>query len=166
MITPDLEARMLADTVPFDGEVSLAADLACHVKALLCEVERLRELTRPQSAKVVPPKAAYLPGPAPEPAAVAGAADRWGRVATGKPAADVYNSRVLNPDGKSPNEDRAVLANAYAMLLSELEDTRNQVRIALGGLDGLANLWGDEAVFRRCRDRLRMLVEPATPRGK
>ena len=38
MITPDLEARMLADTVPFDGEVSLAADLACHVKALLCEM--------------------------------------------------------------------------------------------------------------------------------
>lgn len=104
------------------GTPEFAADLACHVKALLCEVERLRELTRPQSAKVVPPKAAYLPGPAPEPAAVAGAADRWGRVATGKPAADVYNSRVLNPDGKSPNEDRAILANAYAVERGRLRE--------------------------------------------
>ena len=216
MITPDLEARMLADTVPFDGEVSPAADLACHVKALLCECERLRELTRPQSAKVAPPKSAYLPGPAPEPAAVAGAADRWTRVATGEPAVDVYNSRVLNPDNRSPNEDRAILANAYAVERGRLREAltwavgfircnfpqtvapypdyrnacdliagvgevitgeftmtrhraelaeednkslRNEIRVVLERLDELARIWGDEGVFRGCRDRLRALVE-------
>ena len=42
MITPDLEAWMLADTAPFEGQTGPAADLACHVKALLCEIERLR----------------------------------------------------------------------------------------------------------------------------
>lgn len=28
-------------------------------------------------------------------------------------------------------------------------------------MDGLAEQWGDEGVFRRCRDRLRKLVEDA-----
>ncbi len=34
----------------------------------------------------------------------------------------------------------------------------DEVTIVLGLLDGLAEQWGDEAVFRRCRDRLRELV--------
>jgi len=37
------------------------------------------------------------------------------------------------------------------------EDAVAQVRMALAGLDGLAHLWGDEGVFRRCRDRLRAI---------
>lgn len=40
-----------------------------------------------------------------------------------------------------------------------LEQYRNEVTIVLGLLDGLAEQWGDEAVFRRCRDRLRELVK-------
>ena len=35
----------------------------------------------------------------------------------------------------------------------------DEVTIVLGLLDGLAEQWGDEAVFRRCRDRLRELVK-------
>ena len=33
-----------------------------------------------------------------------------------------------------------------------------EVRVVLTLLDGLADQWGDEAVFRRCRDRLRAVV--------
>ena len=42
-------------------------------------------------------------------------------------------------------------------LAERLEDTIAQVRMALGQLDQLAELWGDEGVFRRCRDRLRAI---------
>jgi hypothetical protein len=40
-----------------------------------------------------------------------------------------------------------------------LEQYRNEVTSVLELLDGLAEQWGDEAVFRRCRDRLRELVK-------
>jgi hypothetical protein len=40
-----------------------------------------------------------------------------------------------------------------------LEQYRNEVTSVLELLDGLADQWGDEAVFRRCRDRLRELVK-------
>jgi hypothetical protein len=33
-----------------------------------------------------------------------------------------------------------------------------EMRVVLTLLDGLADQWGDEAVFRRCRDRLRALT--------
>ena len=33
-----------------------------------------------------------------------------------------------------------------------------EVRSVLKQLDGRAEVWGDEAVFRRCRDRLRAIV--------
>jgi hypothetical protein len=33
-----------------------------------------------------------------------------------------------------------------------------EMRVVLTLLDGLADQWGDEAVFRRCRDRLRGVV--------
>ena len=33
-----------------------------------------------------------------------------------------------------------------------------EVRVVLTLLDGLADQWGDEVVFRRCRDRLRAFV--------
>jgi len=38
------------------------------------------------------------------------------------------------------------------------EETTNEVKSVLLLLDGLAEQWGDEAIFRRCRDRLRKLV--------
>jgi len=34
-----------------------------------------------------------------------------------------------------------------------------EVAAVLGQLDDLAQVWGDEGVFRRCRDRLRKLVQ-------
>ena len=40
-----------------------------------------------------------------------------------------------------------------------LEHYHNEVASVLDLLDGLAEQWGDEAVFRRCRDRLRELVK-------
>jgi hypothetical protein len=43
--------------------------------------------------------------------------------------------------------------------ISRLEQYRNEVTSVLELLDGLASQWGDEAVFRRCRDRLRELVK-------
>ena len=42
------------------------------------------------------------------------------------------------------------------------QSTLREVETVLGQLDQLAELWGDEGVFRRCRDRLRALL----PRGE
>lgn len=45
---------------------------------------------------------------------------------------------------------------------------RDEVCRVLEDLDGLARVWGDEGVFRSCRDRLRKLVEsnpPTEPRA-
>lgn len=38
-------------------------------------------------------------------------------------------------------------------------ETRNEIASVLELLDNLASVWGDEGVFRRCRDRLRALTE-------
>lgn len=48
---------------------------------------------------------------------------------------------------------------AMMALESQLEEVRDEVRSVLTQLDELADTWADEAVFRRCRDRLRKLVE-------
>ena len=53
----------------------------------------------------------------------------------------------------SPNDQAALRA-----VLDERERTTNEVASVLMLMDELADLWGDEAVFRRCRDRLRKLV--------
>lgn len=39
-----------------------------------------------------------------------------------------------------------------------IEEKLSEVKSVLALLDGLAEQWGDEAVFRRCRDRLRAVV--------
>lgn len=49
---------------------------------------------------------------------------------------------------------RAELQGAEAML----ESDRAEVGAVLRMLDELAQMWGDEGVFRTCRDRLRKLV--------
>lgn len=41
----------------------------------------------------------------------------------------------------------------------KLQELRIEVASVLSLLDGLADQWGDEAVFRRCRDRLRKSIE-------
>jgi hypothetical protein len=40
------------------------------------------------------------------------------------------------------------------------ESIAAEICSALDQLDHLANVWGDEGVFRTCRDRLRALVTP------
>jgi hypothetical protein len=43
-------------------------------------------------------------------------------------------------------------------LVEDIKATNNEIASVLMLMDGLAEQWGDEAVFRRCRDRLRALV--------
>lgn len=43
-------------------------------------------------------------------------------------------------------------------LADVISHTRDEVKSVLAQLDELAELWGDEGKFRRCRDRLRKLV--------
>lgn len=40
----------------------------------------------------------------------------------------------------------------------ELTSTKEEVKSVLQLMDNLAEHWGDEGVFRRCRDRLRKLT--------
>ena len=40
-----------------------------------------------------------------------------------------------------------------------LQELREEVASVLSLLDGLAEQWGDEAEFRRCRARLRKAIE-------
>jgi hypothetical protein len=44
---------------------------------------------------------------------------------------------------------------------SRVEMFEVEVRSVLGELDHLAEVWGDEGVFRRCRDRLRKVLDQA-----
>lgn len=46
-------------------------------------------------------------------------------------------------------------------LMQELRQFCDEGRITLQQLDSLAGVWGDEAVFRRCRDRLRNSLKQA-----
>lgn len=57
-------------------------------------------------------------------------------------------------------ERRHLIDAAYEIeqLHYKLIDTRNEVASVLMLMDGLAEVWGDEGVFRTCRDRLRKLV--------
>lgn len=45
-------------------------------------------------------------------------------------------------------------------------DLWDEAETVLRLMDGLAEQWGDEAVFRRCRDRLRAAVEAAQEAGE
>lgn len=51
-----------------------------------------------------------------------------------------------------------VLRNEVESLRERLAGVVDEVASVLALMDGLAEQWGDEAVFRRCRDRLRKLV--------
>lgn len=48
---------------------------------------------------------------------------------------------------------------ATSEMRSRSDEIHDEVESVLGELDCLANVWGDEGVFRRCRDRLRKLLE-------
>lgn len=51
-----------------------------------------------------------------------------------------------------------VLRNEVEALRERLAGVVDEVASVLQLLDGLAEQWGDESVFRRCRDRLRNVV--------
>lgn len=53
------------------------------------------------------------------------------------------------------------VVNAHDILPDCVEDIKKinaEIASVLELMDGLAEQWGDEGVFRRCRDRLRALV--------
>ncbi len=49
--------------------------------------------------------------------------------------------------------------NEVCTLLNDEQRLRREARCVLKQLDELAQQWGDEAMFRRCRDRLREALE-------
>ena len=51
--------------------------------------------------------------------------------------------------------EHEILFKVWAAAYDELDSLRKEVESVLGELDHLAEVWGDEGVFRRCRDRLR-----------
>lgn len=65
--------------------------------------------------------------------------------------------------GARDPEAAAAIAGELNLILDGLRARHaaavESVRLTLDQLDGLAAVWGDEGVFRRCRDRLRELVE-------
>jgi len=56
-------------------------------------------------------------------------------------------------------DDNPLKSEYMSDAADRLEHYHNEVSSVLELLDGLASQWGDEAVFRRCRDRLRELVK-------
>ena len=56
-------------------------------------------------------------------------------------------------------DDNPLKSEDMSDAADRLEQYRNEVTSVLQLLDGLAEQWSDEAVFRRCRDRLRELVK-------
>lgn len=58
-----------------------------------------------------------------------------------------------------------VLLDHYYDRRDEVERISGEVASVLQLLDGLAEVWGDEGVFRRCRDRLRTLVDTSNNPG-
>jgi hypothetical protein len=56
-------------------------------------------------------------------------------------------------------DDNPLKSEYMSDAAERLVQYHDEVTIVLGLLDGLAEQWGDEAVFRRCRDRLRELVK-------
>lgn len=85
------------------------------------------------------------------------AVDEWDGVSTAELIELVrakFGQTVHQFYGRVPDSDTMrELANLREMHAANIED----VRTTLTQLDGLAGLWGDEGVFRRCRDRLRAI---------
>ncbi len=65
---------------------------------------------------------------------------------------DEFGQTIHQFYGTDPNGDTWRELARCRELLAALRD---DVKTTLGQLDALANVWGDEGVFRRCRDRLR-----------
>lgn len=69
----------------------------------------------------------------------------------------------VHPIGRVMGIGRRQCATALAEVLDAATGVRNEVASVLLLMDELASVWGDEGVFRRCRDRLRVLVTEESP---
>ena len=67
----------------------------------------------------------------------------------------------LTGASKEKSETGRPVQEQLGEMQSRVEMLEIEVRSVLGELDHLAEVWGDQGVFRRCRDRLRSLVEEA-----
>lgn len=68
---------------------------------------------------------------------------------------DEFGQTIHQFYGLDPNGDTWRHLAACRERLAAFND---EVKTTLSQLDKLAEVWGDEGVFRRCRDRLRALV--------
>lgn len=66
--------------------------------------------------------------------------------------------------GQGEIDSAATFAEENERLRQDQSDRDNEVASVLMLMDGLAEQWGDEGVFRRCRDRLRALL-PQEPQS-
>ena len=61
-------------------------------------------------------------------------------------------------DSDIPDDPHYLCNEHIGELMDRNTAIRNEVASVLMLMDELATVWGDEGVFRRCRDRLRALV--------
>lgn len=59
----------------------------------------------------------------------------------------------------------AMTPQVEAVVGGMLDEVLNEVRAVLVNMDNLAKVWGDEGVFRSCRDRLRALTVQPVNKG-
>lgn len=73
------------------------------------------------------------------------------------------NELRLSLELKGASKDKSETGRPIKTQLDDMqwrvEVFEAEVRSVLGELDHLAEVWGDEGVFRRCRDRLRKVLE-------
>lgn len=70
-----------------------------------------------------------------------------------------YVESTADPRSSIPPHVLYTVRNERDSMACELDSMRKEMASVLTQLDELADQWGDEAVFRRCRDRLRKLLE-------
>ena len=71
----------------------------------------------------------------------------------------------LRAENQRLEDQHEAMANALIGEVTNRGYLRDEVASVLQLMDGLAEQWGDEGVFRRCRDRLRAAVESVATNG-
>jgi hypothetical protein len=61
-------------------------------------------------------------------------------------------------DTDMPDDPHYDCRQQFELMQEQLDEITNEVASVLMLMDGLAEQWGDEGVFRTCRDRLRVFV--------
>lgn len=65
-------------------------------------------------------------------------------------------------DSDMPDDPHEECRHQIELVQEQLDEMVNEVASVLMLMDELAAQWGDEGVFRRCRDRLRVFVPKPT----